>query len=149
MHINEAGLKLIKDFEGCKLKAYKDIVGVWTIGYGHTGSDVVPGLVWTQEQADKALERDLERFEDGVFKLLMAPPSPNQFSAMVCFAYNVGLGALKSSTLLRCYNKHNAEDAAKEFLRWNKAGGVEVAGLTRRRKAESELFKRVVPYALT
>lgn len=138
--MNKAGLDLLKSFEGCKLKAYKDIVGVWTIGYGHTGADVKPGMTITQVQAEELLDKDLEKFEDGVDVLLQVNVNENQFAALVCFAYNCGLGNLKQSTLLRCINKHNSEQAANEFLRWNKAGGVEVPGLTRRRKAERELF---------
>lgn len=140
MHINQAGLNLIKEFEGCRLKAYKDMVGTLTIGFGHTGDDVFPSMEITQGHADALLAHDIERFEDGVSKLLKVQVSDNQFSALVCFAYNVGLGNLAKSMLLRCINKHNAKDAANEFLKWDKPGGVIVPGLSRRRKAERELF---------
>lgn len=140
MRINDAGLKLLKEFEGCKLEAYQDLVGVWTIGYGHTGEDVSPYWQITQEEADELLRKDLEKFERGVEKLLKVPVTSNEFSALVCFAYNVGLGNLKQSTLLNCINLHNKRQAPNEFLRWNKAGGIPVKGLTRRREAERLLF---------
>lgn len=139
--LNKAGLDLIKSFEGCRLEAYKDIVGVLTVGWGHTGPDVYVGETWNQAQADAQLVKDLQRFEDGVVKLCKdRMPNPNQFAALVSFAYNLGLAALASSTLLRCFLKRNDPDAAKEFLKWNRAGGKVVAGLTRRREAESVLF---------
>lgn len=140
MKINKNGLDLIKAFEGCKLKAYQDIVGVWTIGYGHTGADVTPSLVWTQEQADEELEKDLVRFEKGVLALIKRTLTPNQFAAVVSFAFNLGLGNLGKSTLLRCIAKGNMSDASCEFVKWNKAGGKVVGGLTRRRLAEKALF---------
>lgn len=142
MKINAEGLKLIKDFEGCKLKAYQDIVGVFTIGYGDT-LNVKSGDEITQAEADKRLQDRLESFESGVSKLLKVAVTDNRFSAMVCFAYNVGLENFKRSTLLNCVNKIEWEHAAKEFLRWNRAGGKEVAGLTRRREAEKALFSKV------
>lgn len=143
MKTNSAGLALIKQFEGCKLKSYQDIVGIWTIGYGHTGDDVTPGQKIDQETADSLLAADLSQFEDGVSGCLTTKQggvTDNQFSALVCFAYNVGLGNLKSSTLLKKLLVGDTTGAANEFLRWNKAGGKEVAGLTRRRAAERALF---------
>lgn len=137
---NEAGLNLIREFEGCRLTAYRDIVGIWTVGYGHTGPDVYEGLTIDPEQANELLQKDLERFETGVTGLVKVPLNSNQFSALVCFSYNVGLGNLKASTLLRCLNFHNYSDAAREFTRWSKAGGKVVEGLLRRRQAESQLF---------
>lgn len=140
MQINDAGLALLKEFEGCKLKAYKDSVGVWTIGYGHTGDEVCDGMEIDQDAADELLRQDLEDKEDGVERLVKVEVSDNQFSALVCFAYNVGLGNLRSSLLLRCLNMHNPKDAGEQFLRWNKAGGRVLDGLTRRREAERALF---------
>ena len=139
-HINDAGLALIKEFEGCILTAYKDMVGVWTIGYGSTGDHVVEGLTITPEEATALLIKDLSRFESGVEKLVTCEINDNQFSALVCFSFNVGLGNLKSSTLLKLVNAEDFDGAAKQFVRWDKAGGVETAGLTRRRNAESILF---------
>lgn len=132
------GLKLIKEFEGCRLTAYKDIVGVWTIGWGDT-KGVYEGQVITQEEADSRLMIRYDEFEQSVKHLLTTEVSENQLGAIVCFAYNLGLGALKSSTLLKKINSGDSS-ATQEFLRWNKAGGKEVAGLTRRRKAEVSLF---------
>ena len=140
MRINEAGLNLIKDFEGCRLKAYLCPAGVWTIGYGHT-QGVKPDMVINQLQAERFLRQDLKRFEDAVTSLVKVPITPNQFSALVSFAYNVGTGALYDSTLLRKLNKKDYKGAANEFLRWNKAGGKVLPGLTRRRLAEKDLFE--------
>lgn len=140
MKINEAGLNLIKDFEGCRLKAYLCPAGIWTIGYGHT-QGVKPDMVINQLQAERFLKQDLKRFEDAVTSLVKVPITPNQFSALVSFAYNVGTGALYDSTLLRKLNKKDYKGAANEFLRWNKAGGKVLSGLTRRRLAEKDLFE--------
>jgi len=142
MQTNQAGLSLIKSFEGCKLKSYQDVVGVWTIGYGSTGPDIKAGMNWTQAQADARLTHDLLKFEAGVTGCVKATLTPNQFSALVCFAYNVGLGNLQSSTLLKKVNASDMTGAAAEFLRWNKAGGAVIPGLTRRRQAESDLFAK-------
>lgn len=141
MQINERGLELIKRFEGCKLRAYQDVVGVWTIGWGCTGDDIEEGLEISQEEADEMLEEDLIHFEDAITDLLEGTPvNENQFAALVCFAYNCGLENLKSSTLLKKVNAKNWKGAAAEFLKWDHAGGLVFAGLTRRRQAESALF---------
>ena len=140
MKINQAGLDLIKSFEGCKLDAYEDIVGVVTIGYGHTGDDIELGDTIAEDEAEELLKEDLERFENGVDGLLTCEATENQFSALVCFSYNVGLNALKGSTLLRKLNAGDVQGAAQDFVRWAKAGGKEVPGLLRRREAEQKLF---------
>lgn len=137
--INADGLRLLKSFEGLRLEAYQDSVGVWTIGYGTT-SGVRPGQVITEAQAEAFLKRDLDRFESAVEDLVTVPLNDDQFSALVSFTYNVGEGALSSSTLLRLLNGRDYRGAAEQFLRWNRAGGVELAGLTRRRRAERALF---------
>lgn len=134
-----ACLDLIRESEGLKLKAYKCPAGVWTIGYGSTGLGITAGLVWTLEQAKARLAKDVEAFAAGVAKAA-GKCSQGQFDALVSFAYNLGLGALKGSTLLR---KHLAGDhvgAAREFSRWNKAGGKVLDGLTTRRAAEAALY---------
>lgn len=141
MKISQAGLDLIKSFEGLRLMAYRDIVGVKTIGYGHTGPDVYDGEEWNLAQCEAQLAKDVARFEVGVLKLCKRPPRQNQFDALVSFAFNLGLPALAQSTLLRCYNLGNEPDAAKEFGKWNHAGGRVVEGLTRRRAAEAKLFE--------
>lgn len=140
MRISENGIKLVKSFEGLKLVAYKCPAGIWTIGYGHTGPDVTPGQVITQAQADALLARDLERFEAGVARLVKVPMTQNQLDALVCFSYNLGLGALQGSTLLRLLNAGDYAGAAAQFPRWDKAGGKVLPGLTRRRAAEQALF---------
>lgn len=109
--INDAGLKIVKDFEGCKLTAYICPAGVLTIGYGSTGAHVKPGMTITQAEAEKLLRDDLRRFEDGVANLANLA-TDNQYSAMVSFAFNVGLEALKTSTLLRMHNEGHYVDAA-------------------------------------
>lgn len=138
---NAAGIALIKSFEGCKLTAYLCPANVWTIGYGHTGPDVKRGLTITQDQADALLRADLRKFETGVARMTTGA-TDNQFAALVSLAYNVGLGALKSSTLLRIHNAGDAAGAKAQFSRWNKAGGRVLAGLTRRRAAEADLYGR-------
>jgi GH24 family phage-related lysozyme (muramidase) len=136
---NVNGLQLIKSFEGLRLQAYQDAVGVWTIGYGTTRG-VTPDLEITQEQAETLLQEDLNKFEQAVNSVTTVPLNDNQFSALVSFTYNVGAGALQNSTLLKLLNDGDIQGAADEFPRWNKAGGRELAGLTRRRQAERALF---------
>ena len=122
------------------MTSYRCPAGVWTIGYGHT-QGVKPDMVISQLQAERFLRQDLKRFEDAVTSLVKVPVTPNQFSALVSFAYNVGAGALYDSTLLRKLNQKDYKGAANEFLRWNKAGGKVLPGLTRRRLAEKDLFE--------
>lgn len=141
MQINDAGLELLKSFEGLRLRAYQDIVWVWTIGYGHTGDLAYEGNEIDQSTADALLCEDLARFEQGVTKLVRVNLNENQFSALVCLAYNIGLGNFTASTLLRKLNGRDKKGAAGEFERWDHAGGKRVAGLTRRRKAERRLFE--------
>ncbi|MEO1621581.1 MAG: lysozyme [Cyanobacteria bacterium J06632_3] len=137
--INAAGLELIKSFEGLRLNSYRDAVGVWTIGYGHTRT-AGPGQRITLEQATNLLRNDVATFEKAVTRAVRVPINANQFAALVSFAYNVGVGALNSSTLIRKLNVGDTLGAADEFLRWNRAGGRVLAGLTRRRIAERALF---------
>ncbi|MBV8645110.1 MAG: lysozyme [Candidatus Eremiobacteraeota bacterium] len=141
--MNAAGLALIKEFEGLELRAYPD-PGTggdpWTIGYGHTGPDVHPGLTWTQAQADAALKRDLERFEKGVNDSISRALNSNQFSALVSFTYNVGIGALRESTLLKLVNAGDFTGAADQFGKWVNGGNGPLPGLVRRRTAERALF---------
>ena len=138
--VNEAGLALIREFEGCRLDAYLCPAGIPTIGYGATGPDIRMGMVWTQEQADARLVEDLARFAAGVERLVQVDLTDNQFAALVSFAYNVGLGALAGSTLLRKLNADDFQGAADQFARWNKGGGRVLPGLVRRRAAERDLF---------
>jgi len=140
MKTNVAGRKLIKDFEGCKFKAYLDQGGKPTIGYGHTGPEVHLGQEISQCEADRLLENDLARTELGITKLLKVDVTENEFSALVCLAYNIGLGAIETSTLLHQVNQNNFNAAANEFIKWNKIHSIVNNGLTRRRKAEMCLF---------
>jgi lysozyme len=141
MKLSQNGLDLIKEFEGLRLKAYPDIGGVPTIGYGTTGPDIKLGMEITKAEAEDLLRQDVAAFEGGVSDLVKVAINQNEFDALVSFSYNVGLGALKSSTLLRLLN--NGADrsvVAAEFVRWNKVDGKPIEGLTRRRKAEQALF---------
>ena len=145
MIINTEGLNLIKHFESFKPNAYQDSVGVWTIGWGHTGSKkgdapVEEGLVITEEEALELLQGDLVSFEDSVERYVDVPINENQFSALVSFTFNLGAGNLKSSTLLRLLNEGDHFGASREFKKWSKAGGKRLAGLVRRRISERNLF---------
>ncbi|HBK98455.1 MAG TPA: hypothetical protein DD001_14620 [Microcoleaceae bacterium UBA10368] len=139
-HINQAGFKLLTTFEGCVLTAYDDGGGVLTIGYGHTGNDVFPGMTISQKQAEELLIGDLEKFESYVEDAVEVQVNDNQFSALVCFCFNVGPEAFGSSTLLRLLNEGNYQGAANQFPVWNKVNGQPWLGLTRRRLAERALF---------
>jgi lysozyme len=138
--INVDGKKLIMSFEGCKLEAYKDQAGIYTIGYGQTGPHIKEGLIWTQEQAEEALAHTLSVFEHQVELVTPAFVNDNQFSALVSFSYNLGFGSLRKSTLLHFVEQNLMLEAAEEFLKWNKVAGIVNAGLTRRRQAEKDLF---------
>ncbi len=136
-------LALIKQFEGCRLDAYPD-PGTggepWTVGWGSTGPGIRKGVRWTQAQADQRLAEDVAKFATGVDQLLTIPTKPHQRGALISLAYNIGLGALSGSTLLR---KHNAADfagAQAQFAAWNKAGGKVMSGLVRRRAAEASVY---------
>ncbi|UGV23816.1 endolysin [Hafnia phage Pocitis76] len=144
MRASENGINLIKKFEGCRLTAYQDSVGVWTIGYGWTqpvdGKPVGKGMTITQQKADDLLKQGVIQYEAGVHGLVTVQLNQNQYDALVDFAYNLGVNALKGSTLLKKLNTGDYAGAANEFTKWNKAGGKELAGLTRRREAEKSLF---------
>ena len=139
-HINGEGFKLLTTFEGCELTAYDDGGGVWTIGYGHTGDDVFPGLTISQTQAEELLRIDLEKFESFVEDAVEVQLNDNQFSALVCFCFNVGPGGFGDSTLLKLLNQGNYQRAANQFPVWNKVNGQPWLGLTRRRLAKLALF---------
>lgn len=139
MKTNARGFALIRRWEGLELKAYLCPARKWTIGYGHT-KGVYPGMRITEVQADELLRGEIHEYESGVAGLVNVPLTDNQFSALVSFAYNLGLAALRGSTLLRKLNAGDYEAAAGEFLRWNKADGRIMTGLTRRRLAERNLF---------
>lgn len=135
--------KMVEDWEGNILTAYPD-PGTggepWTIGYGHTGPDVNPGLTITQEQADALLASDLQKFERDVNGVCGDATNQNQFDALVSFAYNCGFGNLQASTLLRLHQAGDYPGAAGQFIRWNRAAGQVMAGLTRRREGEAAVY---------
>ena len=153
MRVSEHGIAVMHYFESCSLVAYPDPGSKdgrpWTIGWGHTGPDVVKGLRWTQQQADDAFRSDLKATESGVVSLVKVQLTQGQFDALVCFAYNVGLDidtdtiaeGLGDSTLLRKLNAGDFEGAALEFRKWNKNDGKVMRGLVRRRAAEECLFR--------
>jgi lysozyme len=143
--LNQTGLDLIETFEGCVLHPYKDIVGIPTIGIGTTmypdGKKVTlqdPPI--SKERAYELLRAYLNKDCASIEKMVTVPINDNQFGALVSFAYNCGIKALANSTLLKRLNAGEYQKAADEFLRWNRAGGVVVKGLTRRREAERALF---------
>ncbi len=139
------GLNLIKEFEGLRLKAYRDPVGVLTIGYGHTGSDVKPGMVISQQRAEQLLKNDTGWAQKAVRESVKVPLTQGQFDALTSFTFNLGAGALRSSTLVKKLNTGDYAGAQKEFGRWVHAGGQVLAGLVRRRAAEAKLFGNKAP----
>lgn len=145
MKINQAGIDLIKSFEQCRLSAYKDSKGIPTIGWGATyyqnGKRVKMGDNISQIEADTLFDWHLNEFSNDVKLVLKKPLNDNQFSALVSFAYNCGTANLEKSTLLRKVNA-NPEDIAirAEFMKWVNKGSSFEKGLTRRRKAEADLY---------
>jgi lysozyme len=140
MNINNAGIQLIKTFEGCKLTAYQDQKGIWTVGFGCTGPTIKEGLTITQDEADKMLLDALGLVIRGLNGLIVVPITENQFNAMASLIYNVGLEYFKTSTLLRYVNNSDFVAAADQFLLWDHCAGKVDPGLLRRRQAERELF---------
>lgn len=138
----QPALDLIKRFEGCRLTAYQDIVGVWTIGWGTTGPLIHQGLEISQMEADQWLLEECEHLLEYIYTYCLGHDThtENQICALISFAYNLGSSALRASTLLKKLNSGDLSGAADEFLKWNHAGGKVVAGLTARRAAERELF---------
>lgn len=146
---------IIKEFEGYAkalpdggCRAYPDPASggdPWTIGFGSTGPDVKPGTVWTRAQAEARLERDVTKFAAEVARLVSganaAKTEQREFDAMVSLAYNIGLANFGSSTLLKKHRAGDKAGAAEQFVRWNKAAGRVMAGLTRRREAEAKLYR--------
>ena len=139
MKLGERGTEMLKYFEGCKLTAYQDSVGVWTIGYGHT-KGVLEGMTITQEGAEQLLQTELEEYEGYIEDMVTVPLTQNQFDALVVWIYNLGPTNFRNSTLLKELNAGNYNAAGQEITRWNKAGGKVLAGLVKRREAEAQLF---------
>jgi lysozyme len=144
MKLTDDGLNLIKTFEGFRANAYRDPVGIWTIGYGHTSMagppEVKEGMSVTRQEAAIILARDVAAFSDGVRRLLKRQVNDRQFSALVSFAYNVGLENFRKSSVLKAVNDGNDAAVARRLQLWVKAGGRVLPGLVRRRAAEAAMF---------
>lgn len=140
LEISSNGIALVKHFEGCRLTAYQDSVGVWTIGWGHTGG-VKKGDHWSQKKADDMLKADLKnKAARYVEKYVKVPLNQNQFDALVSWTYNLGAGSLRSSTMLKRLNNREYTKVPAEIRKWKYAGGKVLKGLERRRNAEAALF---------
>ena len=136
---------LIKKFEGYRNKAYQDVKGIWTIGYGLTrypnGVKVMPGDTITEEQAEQYFQQTLQKFAQGVEDSITSQVNNNQFAALVSLAYNIGLTAFKNSTILRLVNQNPNNPAIKnEFMKWVNSGGKRIKGLVTRRQTEANLY---------
>jgi len=134
-------VNLIKEFEGCQLKAYVCPAGVLTIGYGHTGPDVRPGMRITEAEAERLLKEDLKRFEQSVTRLITVPFTQHEFDATVSFTFNVGTGSLEHSTFKRRINTGESKPLCfqEEFPKWVNGSDGPLPGLVRRREAEIKL----------
>ena len=139
MQISQAGIDLIKQFEGCCLVAYQDAGDVWTIGFGHT-QGVTEGMAITMAQAEQFLADDLVQYGEWVTDYVTVPLAQHQFDALVSFTYNLGPGTLQHSDLLSFLNAGQYSRAGDAFLEYDHADGVVVPGLARRREAERMLF---------
>lgn len=144
MKTSRAGIELIKRWEGCRLTAYRDAVGVLTIGFGHTSAagkpTVVSGMKITQQEAEEILVRDLVKYEAAVQKALTRSPTQAQFDAAVSLCFNIGPGAFSTSTFVRKFNAGDIKGAADAILLFNKAGGKVLPGLVKRREDERKMF---------
>lgn len=141
MRVNADGVALIKQWEGLRLEAYKCAAGVWTIGYGHTRT-ARPNLKITHEQAESLLREDLRVFEAAVEDTVTVQLTDNQFAALVSWTFNVGVNAMRQSTLIRKLNAGDYDAVPRELVRWNKVKGRPVHGLSNRRAAEVGLWAR-------
>jgi len=142
------GLALTEGFEGLRLMAYQDVAGVWTVGYGHTGIGVRPGLVITQAEAQILLQSDIAASAACVNSAVCMMINQSQFDALVDFCFNVGRGNFLQSTLLRKLNAGDFSGATEQFDAWIYAGGKAVSGLVRRRQAEARIFREMTPEAV-
>ena len=144
MKIDKYGEKLIKNFESCRLTAYKADKSekYYTIGWGHYGADVKKGMKISKERANELFRNDIKYFETSVNSCLKVKVTQSMFNALVSFTYNVGFGAFKNSTLLKYVNKSQFKKASNEFKKWNKCGGKVLKGLVKRRLLEKTEFER-------
>ncbi len=140
LQYSKTGLALTERFEGCRLQAYPDQGGVWTIGYGHTGPDVHEGMTCTPQQSQAWLVLDTHAAEQAVNDLVVPQLTQGEFDALVDFVFNLGRGAFERSTMLRLLNGGDIASAAGQFALWDHIGGREIAGLLRRRLAEKQEF---------
>ena len=136
----DKGLTIIQESESLRLKAYYDTGNVLTIGWGHTGPDVKPGMVITEDQAKKFLQADVEEAEGFVKSYVLVPLTQNQFDALVSFVFNIGPKQFQASTLLRMLNQKDFTGAQNQFKRWNMDNGKVQGGLVTRRAKEAKLF---------
>lgn len=163
MNLSDEGIRLIKSFEGYhralpdgRCVAYRCPAGVWTLGWGCT-EGIREGMVWTESDAEEALRRELSQFEAGVNRLVTADINQNQYDALVSFAYNVGLGGLQRSTVLKRVNSRDFSKVPAALAMWNKGGGKVLPGLVARRQREGALFMKpmeapqepIMPHAVT
>ena len=143
MKTSNEGLQLIRKYEGCKLKPYLCPAGYWTVGYGHVignGKTKPEKQLYTQGEINELLRTDLARFEQGVLRYCPVPLTQFEFDSLVSFSFNLGLGVLQRSTLRRKILRQDKQAAARNILKYNKAGGRVLKGLTRRREAEYRMF---------
>jgi len=141
MKCSQEGLALIKKFEGCRLESYRCSANVLTIGYGHTGGVKEDDTI-SQPEADELLENDIAKFEKYVSDNVVPELKQYQFDALVAWTFNLGVGNLRSSTMLKKQlNESDYDSVPSEMKRWNKAGGKTLDGLIRRRNAEALLFQ--------
>ena len=143
MNIPNQAIALIKQFEGCRLSAYQDIRGIWTIGFGETAG-VTEGMTITQEQADEYLARDLQSFAAAIDRLITTKLNDNQFSALLDFTYNLGSGTLQRSTLRMQINRGELSGIPRQLEKYCYAGTIKSTGLIRRRQAETTLWSTPV-----
>ena len=145
MKISQAGIDLIRRFEGCRLKPYLCPAKFWTVGYGHVignGKTKPEKQLYTQEEVNELLRTDLARFEQGVLRYCPVHLTQFEFDSLVSFSFNLGLGVLQRSTLRRKILRQDKQAAARNILKYNKAGGQVLKGLTRRREAEYRMFTK-------
>ena len=140
MKISEEGISLIKHFEGCGLEAYQDSIGIWTIGFG-TIKGVKEGDKINQDEAEHLLQEEMPEYEGYINDMVKVPLEQNQFDALCSWVFNLGPKNLQESTLLKLLNAGDYHTTPEQIKRWNKAGGVILGGLVKRREAEANLFE--------
>jgi lysozyme len=145
MRCNDAGIAIIKRYEGCSLSVYLDPINICTIGFGSTYGLVGNRLDSshrdiTEDEAEYLLKRELRSTENAVARMVKTPLTANQFSAVCCLVYNIGSGRFRSSTMKMKLNRKDFQGAANEFWKWRRAGGQILRGLVRRRAEETRLF---------